>query len=117
MQAGTARKPSLKARLSIVNDDVEVNAVRPLSPAWHCIADPGRTSARRLHIDLTNCQALPLGRSANRSPVSPLARFPPVSADAEDEDDWEMQDETAGSCIRPSYGEDSDTASEWSARE
>ncbi|EKM58367.1 uncharacterized protein PHACADRAFT_252628 [Phanerochaete carnosa HHB-10118-sp] len=83
--------------------------VKPLSPAWHCLSEAGHSIPQRLRLDVDPCRSVP---SRISRAVSPLARFAPVTAD-EIEAEQEIEDHF--NCFV--YSDDSDTASDWSARE
>lgn len=88
-------------------DSGSTATVKPLSPAWHCLSETGgQCLPERLRLDINECQSPP-----SRRPVSPLARFAPVTADEEE------FDEIVDHFHNFPYSDDSDTASDWSSRE
>ncbi|GJE88735.1 hypothetical protein PsYK624_048180 [Phanerochaete sordida] len=111
--AGTQkpRKAPSRARTSAAArvDGGSTAAIKPLSPAWHCIAEEGeRCLPERLRLDISSCPELP---RPSRRPVSPLARFSPMTADDDGMEDLSDQFHNFP------YSDDSDTASDWSSRE
>lgn len=103
-KAPSRTRTSAAARM----DGGSTAAIKPLSSAWHCMSEEGeRCLPERLRLDISSC-LLP---RPSRRPVSPLARFSPMTADDDGMEDMVDQFHNFP------YSDDSDTASDWSSRE
>lgn len=83
------RRSPTNARLSLVNQmerSVASAVAQPSSSRMHCFARTEGTRSPRVGIDPPPSQSSP--RSPSRSPVSPLARYPPLTA-SENSDETE----------------------------
>ncbi|KIP08194.1 hypothetical protein PHLGIDRAFT_386267 [Phlebiopsis gigantea 11061_1 CR5-6] len=110
--ARSGRRSPTNVRLSLVNQiekSVGSAAVQPASSAWHCFAREGRTCSPRIHIELPQCQ--PSSPSSPfRSPVSPLARYPPFTVS---QDPDEIVEDIVAIRRDIVHSDESDVASEY----